>query len=111
MVLLVLQLGRFTDDEQGILEKLENKLGWKIRESTIVLLTHGEDLKENLEQFINASVPLRNIVTLCGGRYHLFSNSSKDTKQGMALIKKFPNYKNIFPNFTKKKNAAQCCVC
>lgn len=45
VVLLVLQLGRITDVEKGIIEKLENKLGWKIRERTIVLLTHGEDLK------------------------------------------------------------------
>uniref|UniRef100_A0A3Q0SB26 Zgc:172131 n=1 Tax=Amphilophus citrinellus TaxID=61819 RepID=A0A3Q0SB26_AMPCI len=52
VVLLVIQLGRFTDGEKGILEKLEDKLGWKIRKNTIVLFTHGEDLTGTVETFI-----------------------------------------------------------
>ncbi|XP_070707127.1 uncharacterized protein [Pempheris klunzingeri] len=84
VMLLVLQLGRFVDEEEGILEKLEMKLGVKIRDSTIVLLTHGEDLEGNLEQYIDVRAPLKNLVKSCGGRYHLFSNKSKDTKQKSA---------------------------
>uniref|UniRef100_A0A8P4GM51 AIG1-type G domain-containing protein n=1 Tax=Dicentrarchus labrax TaxID=13489 RepID=A0A8P4GM51_DICLA len=102
VVLLVIQLGRFTDAEEGILEKLEDKLGWKIRESTIVLLTHGEGLKKrSLLRFIHESAPLKNIVELCGFRYHLFNNSLKDTKQVINLIKKIPNYNKMFPKLTK----------
>lgn len=109
VVLLVIQLGRFTDVERGILENLEKKLGWRIRESTIVVLTHGEDLKGSLEHFIEAHVSLKNIVEMCGYRHHLLNNNSKDTKQVIELIKKIPNYKKIFPNFTKK--FPECGIC
>ncbi|XP_051269498.1 GTPase IMAP family member 8-like [Dicentrarchus labrax] len=103
VVLLVIQLGRFTDAEEGILEKLEDKLGWKIRESTIVLLTHGEDLKtKSLPLFIEKSAPLKNIVESCGSRYHLFNNSSEDPKQVINLIKKIPNYYKMFTKLTKR---------
>lgn len=108
VVLLVLQLGRFTDEEHGILEKLEKTFNWRIRENTIVLLTHGEDLKGNLEQFINASIPLKRIITSCGSRYHLIKNSTKDTKQVMELIKKIPDWKSIFPKLAKKSECLMC---
>ncbi|XP_040915313.1 GTPase IMAP family member 8-like isoform X2 [Toxotes jaculatrix] len=111
VALLVLQLGRFTDVERGILENLENKLGWMIRESTIVVLTHGDDLKGNVEEFVNAHAALRNIIEMCGFRYHVLNNNSKDIKQVMELIKKIPNYKKVFPKFTKKMSGSECLVC
>lgn len=107
VVLLVLQLGRFTDVERGILEKLEKKLDWKIRERTIVLLTHREDLKGSLKSYIDVNDGLKSIVEMCVNRLHLFNNSSNDTKQVIELIKKIPNYENFFPKFTEKN----CCVC
>ncbi|XP_051269501.1 GTPase IMAP family member 8 isoform X2 [Dicentrarchus labrax] len=111
VVLLVLQLSRFTDAEVGILEKLEDKLGWKIRESTIVLLTHGEDLEGSLEEFIDARAPLKNIVESCSNRYHLFRNTSDNKKQVFELIKKIPNYNTRFPKLTDKTFISECFVC
>lgn len=102
VVLLVFQLGRFTADDQGLLEKLENALGWRIRESTIILLTHGEDLKGDPMLYINANTGLKKIFEACAFGYHVFSNTSKKTKQVkqvMALFKKIPNFQNIFPDF------------
>ncbi|XP_030599143.1 GTPase IMAP family member 5-like [Archocentrus centrarchus] len=82
VVLLVIQLGRFTDGEKGILEKLEDKLGWKIRKNTIILFTHGEDLTGTVEAFIGERSDLKHIVEACSSRYHVFNNNnSKDTKQ------------------------------
>nr|XP_046231693.1 GTPase IMAP family member 8-like [Scatophagus argus] len=111
VVLLVLQLGRFTDYEQGILERLEDKFGWRIRDSTIVLLTHGEDLRGDLDQYVGACVPLRKIAESCGYRYHLFSNSSRDSRQVIDLIRKIPNSNNIFPKLSKKRSTSQCFIC
>uniref|UniRef100_A0A3Q0S723 AIG1-type G domain-containing protein n=1 Tax=Amphilophus citrinellus TaxID=61819 RepID=A0A3Q0S723_AMPCI len=96
VVLLVIQLGRFTDGERGILEKLEKHLGWRIRDNTIVLFTHGEDLKGSVEKFIGGRNHLKHIVEACGRRYHVFKNSSKDSKQLKALLKKFSD---MFPEF------------
>ncbi|CAI5666228.1 unnamed protein product [Oreochromis niloticus] len=107
VVLLEIQLGRFTDGERGILENLEKLLGWKIRDSTIVLFTHGEDLHCDVEEFIGERSHLKHIVEACGNRYHVFKNTSKDSNQAMALIKKFPNF---FPKFTSKHSSSQCCL-
>ncbi|XP_068190803.1 GTPase IMAP family member 8-like isoform X4 [Antennarius striatus] len=107
VVLLVMQRGRFTDKEHGILEKLEYKLGWSIRDSTIVLLTHGEDLEGTLEQYINSCDPLKSIVESCSNRCHVFRNKFRDRKQVIQLIKKIPSYEIIFPKFSK---TSECVV-
>ncbi|XP_062414830.1 GTPase IMAP family member 8-like isoform X2 [Pungitius pungitius] len=94
VVLLVVQAGRFTESERDILPKLEDVLGWKIREKTIVLLTHGEELEESLDDYVRAQAGLLNLVEQCGGRYHRFNNKSKKNKQVRKLIKKIPNYEH-----------------
>ncbi|XP_005470567.1 uncharacterized protein LOC102077860 isoform X2 [Oreochromis niloticus] len=103
VVLLVIQLGRFTDGERGILEKLEDKLGWKIRKNTIVLFTHGDDLKGTVEQFIGNRSYLKYIVESCNNRYHVFNNNSKDTKQVRELFDKFHE-----ESFLNSKPHSQC---
>ncbi|KAM3597117.1 uncharacterized protein V6R79_026318 [Siganus canaliculatus] len=113
VVLLVMQLNRVTESEDRIVEKLEEKLGWKIRTNTIVLLTHGEDLKGSLQEFVNESPRLRNIVGMCGNRIHVFRNNLQTTKghkQVKELIEKIPQYESDFPDLTIHKPTMQCCV-
>ncbi|XP_030599186.1 GTPase IMAP family member 2-like [Archocentrus centrarchus] len=106
VILLVIQLGRFTDGERGILQKLENEFG-SIRDNTIILFTHGEDLHCNVEEFIGDRSHLRDIVEACGNRYHVFSNNSNDSKQVKALFERF---EPMFPNFrTKESFPLFCC--
>lgn len=108
VVLLVIQLGRFAADEHGILEKLERLLGWNVRDSTIVLLTHREDVKGSLDEFVQNCGVLRDVVSKCGWRFHGFSNTSKDPKQVMGLFKKIPQCNNVFPKFIRRK---ECYIC
>ncbi|XP_008296749.1 GTPase IMAP family member 8-like [Stegastes partitus] len=108
VVLLVIQMGRFTEGEKGILERLEKKLGCRIRENTIVLLTHGENAKDNVQSFIDERSHLKHIVKECGNRCHVFKNNSKDRKQVMELLKKIPDYETIFPKFTEKQSLIDC---
>lgn len=108
VVLLVMQLGRFAAVENGMLEKLEHLLGWEIRYNTIVLLTHREDVKGSLDEFVQNCEVLSTIVSKCGGRFHSFSNISKDPRQVMGLFKRIPECNNVFPKFIKKK---ECYVC
>ncbi|CAJ1071091.1 GTPase IMAP family member 8-like isoform X1 [Xyrichtys novacula] len=110
VVLLVLQLGRFTKEEEEMLEKLESKLGWKIREYTTILLTHGENLKGSLKQYIQACAPLQNIVGMCGNRHHLFSNPSKDKNQVKKLMKKIHQQWKVFPKFDNQQQE-ECVIC
>ncbi|XP_077353947.1 GTPase IMAP family member 8-like [Festucalex cinctus] len=93
VILLVFQLGRMTQTENNILGKLESKFGQNISDRTIVLLTHGDDLEGSLDQFIEIHDHLKAIIHMCGHRYHLFNNKSKDSKQVKELTKKIPQYK------------------
>lgn len=107
VILLVIQMGRFTDGERGALEKLENTFGWEIRKNTIILFTHGEDQNCDVKQFIGDRTHLKNIVEACGHRYHVFKNTSEDSKQVKALIKK---HENMFPDFrTTRSFPLFCC--
>ncbi|XP_008299433.1 GTPase IMAP family member 6-like isoform X2 [Stegastes partitus] len=110
VVLLVIQMGRFTEGEKGMLERLEMKLDCRIRENTIVLLTHGENAKGNVQSFIDERSHLRHIVNECGNRCHVFKNTSKEPKQVMELFKKIPDYETIFPEFTEKQSLIGCRV-
>ncbi|KAG7498801.1 hypothetical protein JOB18_021100 [Solea senegalensis] len=101
--LLVIQVGRFTNGEQGILERLEEQIGWNIRDSMILLFTHGDDLKgSQVAPYIRSNPALQHIIDMCSSRYHVFNNKSKDPKQVIELIKKIPNSATLFPKFTKK---------
>ncbi|XP_008303884.1 GTPase IMAP family member 8-like isoform X2 [Stegastes partitus] len=110
VVLLVIQMGRFTEGEKGMLERLEKKLDCRIRKNTIVLLTHGEKAKDNVQSFINERSHLRYIVNECGNRCHVFKNNSKNPKQVMELFKKIPDYETMFPEFTEKQSSTDCRV-
>ncbi|XP_034048569.1 GTPase IMAP family member 8-like [Thalassophryne amazonica] len=110
--LVVLQLGRYTEDERYMVQRLEQKLGWMIRDKAIVLLTHGEDLKgQSVEEYINQQSNLCQMVRLCGNRCHVFNNKAKDKKQVMELVKKIPYYPDIFPKIKDKDFSQECCIC
>ncbi|XP_029028922.1 GTPase IMAP family member 8-like [Betta splendens] len=115
VVLLVFQLGRFTDGEAKLLGKLEETFGWKIRDSAVVLLTHGESFEGNPDQFIGERSTLKSIVEACGNRYHVFRNTHKDPKQVVALMRKFPNCEKIFPKLSEKNphngKKNECSLC
>lgn len=106
VILLVIQLGRFTDGEAGILEKLENKFG-RISDRTIILFTHGENLHCDVKQFIGERIHLKRIVEACGDHYHVFKNTSKNSRQVKELFK---TSEHMFPGFrTKKSFPLICC--
>ncbi|XP_053267769.1 GTPase IMAP family member 5 [Pleuronectes platessa] len=106
VVLLVVQLGRFTDGERGILPKLEEKLGWRIREETILLLTHRDDLKGDLFSHVHTHPDLKGLAELCSLGFHAFNNKLQDNKQVIKLLKKIPNYKQRFPKIAKKEDVS-----
>ncbi|XP_053705911.1 GTPase IMAP family member 8-like isoform X2 [Synchiropus splendidus] len=58
-ILLVLQLGRLSDNEMGLLDRFETTLGTRIRDRTIILLTHAEVLKGDVrEYFLQCAIPI-----------------------------------------------------
>ena len=77
--LVVVQLGRFTQEERDAVETLRAMFGEALGQFTMLLFTHGERLKgKAVEGFISKSDQLNEIVWRCHGRYHVLSNEARE---------------------------------
>ncbi|XP_042566750.1 GTPase IMAP family member 9-like [Clupea harengus] len=88
--LLVIQVGRFTTEEQNAVRALQELFGKKAADYVIVLFTHGDDLGvQTISDYVRNGHPkLREVIQSCGGRYHAFNNRSTDRTQVIELVKK-----------------------
>ncbi|CAJ1071090.1 GTPase IMAP family member 7-like [Xyrichtys novacula] len=89
--LLVLQIGRFTKEEENSIDALEKLFGPLVSNYMIVLFTHGDQLKgKSIVEFIQSGHPkLRQLIDRCGNRFHVFNNKKKCKRfQVVELIKK-----------------------
>ncbi|KAL3969215.1 tolkin [Sarotherodon galilaeus] len=87
--LVVLQLGRFTQEEKDTVQMIQTTFGEDAAKYTMVLFTHGDQLKkQTIENFISESPDLIAIIRKCGNRYHVFNNEIKDPKQISQLLEK-----------------------
>ncbi|XP_063048948.1 GTPase IMAP family member 8-like [Engraulis encrasicolus] len=77
--LLVIQIGRFTERERDILERLEKKLG-RIGERTIILFTYGDNLKygQSIDDYVRSTDPhLQRLIGKCRDKYHVFNKQEQ----------------------------------
>ncbi|XP_070704579.1 uncharacterized protein [Pempheris klunzingeri] len=76
--LLVVPIGRFTDNENQAACELTKMFGEDaVRHHTVVLFTRGDDLEGmGIEEYLRETAPagLRALIDRCGGRYHVFNN-------------------------------------
>ncbi|KAG9264149.1 GTPase IMAP family member 8-like [Astyanax mexicanus] len=89
--LLVLQIGRFTDEEKKTVKKIQEVFGEGASKYMIVLFTRGDDLEDQciFDYLKDADKDLKNIVfRSCEGRYHVFNNRSKNHRQVSELLQK-----------------------
>ncbi|KAI4899571.1 hypothetical protein NFI96_002187 [Prochilodus magdalenae] len=89
--LLVLQIGRFTEEEKTTVKKIQDVFGEGASKYMIVLFTRGDDLRNrSIEDYLEkAQRDLRDLVfKSCGGRYHVFNNTVKRREQVNTLIQK-----------------------
>ncbi|XP_029114863.1 GTPase IMAP family member 4-like isoform X2 [Scleropages formosus] len=86
--LLVLQLGRFTQQEKRVMETLQELLSKSVDQFTVLLFTHGDRLEDQtIEEFISEDTNLQELLRKCGGRYHVFNNKDmRDTQQVWELF-------------------------
>ncbi|XP_066563743.1 GTPase IMAP family member 9-like [Amia ocellicauda] len=97
--LLVLQLGRLSQQERSVMEQLEELLSDGIHQYTIVLFTHGDELdNRTIDQFIQEDENLTKLVKKCGNRYQLFDNrENSNHTQVRTLLDKIEVMPPLFP--------------
>ncbi|XP_066578265.1 GTPase IMAP family member 8 [Amia ocellicauda] len=90
VLLLVLQLGRYTEEERRAVSIIQQIFGEEATRYMIVLFTGGDQLENTtIEQFIGADQDLQQLVRCCGGRFHVLNNKDQDDRgQVTDLIRK-----------------------
>ncbi len=64
--LLVIQLGRFTEQERHVMDKLQ-KMCSNVNVFTIVLFTYGDKLKnKSVDQFVREDINLQKLIQKSG---------------------------------------------
>ncbi|KAK1879345.1 hypothetical protein KUDE01_027468, partial [Dissostichus eleginoides] len=90
--LVVIRLGRFTDEEKQTVQKIQEIFGEEADRYSMVLFTYG-DLLEGapIEEFLKESEELQELVDRCNGQCHVFNNKVKDRSQVRELLEKIRN--------------------
>lgn len=109
VLLLVMQLGRFTTEDQQAAQRVKEIFGEDAMRHTIVLFTHKEDLDgDSLMEYIHdsANKALGKLVAACGGRACGFNNQAKgsdrddqvkelmDLIEGLVMERRGEHYTN-----------------
>ncbi|KAL6483801.1 hypothetical protein MHYP_G00086730 [Metynnis hypsauchen] len=90
-LLLVIRLGRFTQEEKDTVQSVVEVFGTRLYMFTIILFTFKDRLKNtSIEEYIStAGDSLQQLVQNCGNRYHFFNNNNpvEEDQAGQLLVK------------------------
>uniref|UniRef100_A0A3B3WZ23 AIG1-type G domain-containing protein n=1 Tax=Poecilia mexicana TaxID=48701 RepID=A0A3B3WZ23_9TELE len=101
--LLVLQVGRFTEEENKTLKLIKKNFGVDSENFTIILFTRGDDLEYEDKSIEDEGrdESFMKVINDCGGGYHVFNNYDKQNRsQTNELIQKI--------NKMVEKNKGKC---
>uniref|UniRef100_A0A3B4EZH2 AIG1-type G domain-containing protein n=1 Tax=Pundamilia nyererei TaxID=303518 RepID=A0A3B4EZH2_9CICH len=87
--LVVIRLGRYTEEEKQTVQRIQTIFGHAADKCSMVLFTHGDQLEgTTIEEFLEESSDLQELVARCNGQYHVFNNKLKESSQVTELIQK-----------------------
>uniref|UniRef100_A0A673M5P7 AIG1-type G domain-containing protein n=1 Tax=Sinocyclocheilus rhinocerous TaxID=307959 RepID=A0A673M5P7_9TELE len=87
--LVVMQLGRFTEEEKHTVERIQKVFGEQASKYIMVLFTHGDQLKKqqkDIHDYVKESPDLYNFIKTTSGWYHVFDNIANDQNQVNRLF-------------------------
>ncbi|XP_071246146.1 GTPase IMAP family member 7-like isoform X2 [Salvelinus alpinus] len=88
--LLVIRLGRFTEEERNTVKWIQENFGEEASKYTIILFTGGDQLEDkSMVDFLSESEEFMKLVKVFRDRHHVFNNKKKnDITQVPKLLKK-----------------------
>lgn len=89
--LVVIELKRFSEEEEQNMKIFHKIFGETAADYSMVLFTHGDDLgaeQTSIEELIGGKEDVRDLISQCGGRYHVFNNRDKNPSQVEELLEK-----------------------
>ncbi|KAL7877050.1 hypothetical protein SRHO_G00036930 [Serrasalmus rhombeus] len=85
--LVVIQVGRFTEEERKTVEIFQAIFGQESSRYTMVLFTHVDQLgKQNIHHFVRNNSNLLDFIQKYNGQYHMFNNKDQDPDQVLQLL-------------------------
>ncbi|XP_059425861.1 GTPase IMAP family member 8-like [Carassius carassius] len=90
--IIVIRVGRFTEEEKNTVEHLKEVFGERIEKYTMIIFTHKDQLdkdKKTIEDYLQDADPdLQSLVHSCGRRFFCLNNSFPSFPQFKNLISK-----------------------